>query len=688
MRWLRPLSSMRSRGTALAVLWLGVRVAGVLAGLEPADAAASQVDFTGMSLEDLGAVVIPSVVGASRHLQLSTEAPSSVSVVTRDEVQRFGYRTMADVLRAVRGFYLSYDRTYGYTGVRGFNRPGDFGGRLLVQIDGHRVNEPLFDSTFIDTGFPLDLDLVERIEVIRGPGSSLYGNNAFFGVINVVTREARLLNGAEGSFSIGGFDTASGRFSFGKALTNGVEVLVSGSWYSSGGVDRIYVRELDTPEQNGGIADHFDRDEYQNLFASVRYRGFTLEGGFGSRQKDAPFAPYETVFNDHRQHPIDQRGFLSLGWKGETGDQWMLSGRAYYDFYRLAVDYPYEAAEEGEPSRIVLNSERDQAHWAGVEGEVSKTFRERHRLTLGGEARHDYSLEIRSFDVEPRVEVANLDRTSSRAGLFAQAEIGLATNLFVNAGGRFDYFTSLGDTVNPRAALIYNPWRNGTWKMLYGQAFRAPNIWESAFYNAFQKVTGDLKPEHIRSYELVYEQSLFRDVRLSVSGFLNETSDLIAQDLDPADSLLYYRNVDEAETLGTEFEVEYRRRNGMLFRASYSLQRTRDCMTGDEFSNSPRHLAKANLILPIWRERVFGGIEVQYSSGVLTRPESSPDRAPAFWIANLTLFSREIVPNLEISASLYNLFDRAYFTPAGDEFVPALIRQDGRSFRLKLTYRF
>ena len=114
-----------------------------------------------------------------------------MSIVTQEDIKTYGYRTLGDVLKGVRGFYVTYDRAYQFTGLRGVNRPGDFGGRVLINIDGHRLNEPIYDSAFTHTDLLLDLDLLERVEIIRGPGSSLYGNNAFFTVINLVTRRGR-----------------------------------------------------------------------------------------------------------------------------------------------------------------------------------------------------------------------------------------------------------------------------------------------------------------------------------------------------------------------------------------------------------------------------------------------------------------------------------------------------------------
>jgi iron complex outermembrane receptor protein len=143
--------------------------------------------LTQWSLEELTALKVDTVYGASRHEQLETEAPSSVTVVSAQDVKKYGYRTLADLLQAVRGMYVTYDRGYTYIGIRGMNRPGDFGGRVLIAINGHRLNDPIYDQAVNGTEFPLDVDLIDHVEVIRGPGSSLYGNNAFFTVINVIT---------------------------------------------------------------------------------------------------------------------------------------------------------------------------------------------------------------------------------------------------------------------------------------------------------------------------------------------------------------------------------------------------------------------------------------------------------------------------------------------------------------------
>jgi outer membrane receptor for ferrienterochelin and colicins len=150
--------------------------------------ASEQPAVADLSLEDLLKLKVETVFGASRVVQEITHAPASVSVITREEIRTHGYRTLADVLRNVRGFYVTNDRNYSYVGVRGFARPGDYNCRVLVLVNGHRLNDTIFEGALLGTESPLDVALFERVEVIRGPSSSVYGTSAFFGVVNLVTR--------------------------------------------------------------------------------------------------------------------------------------------------------------------------------------------------------------------------------------------------------------------------------------------------------------------------------------------------------------------------------------------------------------------------------------------------------------------------------------------------------------------
>ncbi|MGC2061858.1 MAG: TonB-dependent receptor plug domain-containing protein, partial [Thermodesulfovibrionales bacterium] len=177
-----------------------------------------ETDLTDLSLDELMKIEIEIVSGASKFEQKVTEAPSSVSIVTADDIKKFGYRTIADILRSLRGFFVTYDRNYSYVGMRGFGRPGDYNSRFLLLIDGHRTNDAIYDSASIGTEAVIDVDLIDRVEVIRGPGSSIvYGSNAVFAVVNIITRRGRDVKTLEASGEAGSFNTYKGRLTYGNS---------------------------------------------------------------------------------------------------------------------------------------------------------------------------------------------------------------------------------------------------------------------------------------------------------------------------------------------------------------------------------------------------------------------------------------------------------------------------------------
>jgi outer membrane receptor for ferrienterochelin and colicins len=260
------------------------------------------------------------------------------------------------------------------------------------------------------------------------------------------------------------------------------------------------------------------------------------------------------------------------------------------------------------------------------------------------------------------------------------------TNLVLNLGGRFDHYSTFGDTANPRLGLIYDPWATTTFKVLYGEAFRAPNAYELYYnYPGQAKANPNLRAETIQTYELIWEQGLPANLRFSASGYYYEVEDLVSQIIDPGDGLLVFQNLNEARAQGVELALEGRYKSGFSARLGYAIQQTEDASTDFELSNSPRHLAKLNLIIPLWPEKVFAGIDIQYSSPVATVMGNQSEEV---FLANLTLFSRPVGENLEVSASIYNLFDKKAGFSASAEHLQETIPLPGRAFRVKLTYRF
>jgi iron complex outermembrane receptor protein len=201
-----------------------------------------------------------------------------------------------------------------------------------------------------------------------------------------------------------------------------------------------------------------------------------------------------------------------------------------------------------------------------------------------------------------------------------------------------------------------------------------------------QKANPTLKPETIRTYEFVIEHQLQHNFRITADAYSNKISNNINQFTDPADLLSVFINTGQVDAHGVEFEAERLWDSGTRLRASYAWQISRETASGAELVNSPRHLAKLNLSMPLPWDALRTGMEFQYTG---SRKTLAGATANGHLLANLTLLSEKSVKGLELSASIYNLFDQHYSDPAGMEHLPLdMIMQDGRSFRLKATYRF
>lgn len=655
--------------------WAVIIAALMIVSIPAPAAQAAPGELTELSIEELLTV---EVYSASKFVQRSTEAPASVSVVTVEEIKVYGYRTLADILRSVRGMFVTYDRDYQYVGVRGFNRQGDFNSRILLLVDGYRVNDAVFDTASIGTEFFLDVDLIDRVEVVRGPGSSIYGSNAFFAVVNVITKRGRDFNGLEISGEAASFGTGNGRLTYGRQLNNGVDVLLSAAYLGSEG-QNLFFPDFNTPATNNGIAHGLDGETARRVYGKLAFEDFTLIAAYSERIKDVPTASFGSLFNDPRTRTTDSQAVLDLGYYKRLSERLDLSARLYYGGYFYEGTFPYDQPP------IIVNKERDKAEWWGTEVKVVGRY-DRHKLVVGAEFQDNFRQDLRNFDIDPSAVYTDEKHSSNRAALYFQDELTITRGLLLNAGMRYDKYSTLAGTLNPRLALIYSPREATTFKLLYSTAFRAPNAYELYYASAVlgSKPGQGLKPEKITTYEFIVEHQLQPNFRFTVAAYYNEISDLINQITD-TDGLDVFRNIGQVKAKGVEFEVERAWVGDTRLRVSYAWQITRNESTGGELENSPRHLAKLNFSMPLFDNAIRTGAELQYTSSRKTLSGSS---TRGYAIANLTLLSQKLAKGLEVSASCYNLFDRRYSDPGRPEHVQDVIQQDGRNFRFKLSYRF
>lgn len=642
-----------------------------------------QSGLGGMSIEDLAKVQVDSVYGASKFLQKASDSPTSVTVVTGEDIRKYGYRTLADVLKTVRGFYVIYDRNYTYVGVRGFSQPEDYNARILFLVDGHRINDDIFDGAYVGTEFPVDVDLIERIEIIRGPTSSIYGAGAFAAVINVITRRGRDLGDAEVSSEAGSWNSYKGRLTYGARFDSGLEMLTSASFYNTLGHDRLFFPEFDSPATNNGIAEHADGDQSYSFFGDFIYRDLDIHFVDASRDKHIPTASFGTVFDDPRTQTTDARRYIDAQYHHTFGS-WETLGRLSYDWYQYHGHYIYNYSGTEIPP-YTDNYDAANGNWWDLQLDASRVLFARHKVTMGMEFRQDLEQQQLNFDIQPYHLYTDVNRTAWVAAPYFQDEYSVRGDLTLVFGLRADWHERFKNNLSPRVGLLFAPTSNTAIRANYSSAFRDPNSYES-FYagNNTNTANPSLQPESIRSGELDVDHRFDKAFHVSLAGFLNRFDNLITPSIDNSTGKPIYLNSTPIQTKGIEFELGAKWQNGIEGVVSDSIQDSQNVSTGAVLTNSPRHLAKANFSVPISRTKLFVSADAQYVS---TRRTVAQTTLGGYFITNFTFFTRKLGNHFDISGALYNAFNKQYAESGSLDTVETAIPQDGRSFRIKLLYR-
>ncbi|NVN91191.1 MAG: TonB-dependent receptor [Desulfuromonadales bacterium] len=635
------------------------------------------------TIEQLMNTEVTTVTGASKYQQELTDAPASVSIITSDDIRKGGFRNLAEVLNSVRGFYTTYVRSYHNIGVRGFSPLGDFNTRILLLVDGYRLNDGLYEAAPMGSDFPVDLDLIDRIEVIRGPGSSLYGTNAFLAVVNVITRSGKDIRGGELSVSGGSFNAWTGRATGGGKPTGEADLLFSGSYRDTSGRQRLSFPEY--AATNNGIAQGLDGENSWDLLTKIAWKDFSLLLLHQTRDKAVPTAHYGTIFNDQGEKVGDRHTLAGLSYN-HSGSWADVGVRLTYNRYGVESDYPNLDIDN---NRTLIRDD-NLGEWIGSDLLATKAIGD-HLLTLGMEHRWQFTQRLHSYVVTPPAVGPVLNHHSLVQGYYLQDEYHILKQLILNAGLRFDHYDNFGSTTNPRAALIWKPLDTTVLRLTYGEAFRAPNAYEQFYGDGIsQKGNPDLKPEKVRTVELGWEQYYGENIRTTLSGFYTRISDLLEQVTD-TDGLLVFRNQRSVESKGIELRVEGKWENGFSGRLNYSYQDSKYLGSNQPVSNSPGSLLKGAVTVPLPLKKSFATLESVYSS---SRLNVKHERVAGAAIFNLTLLNRDLLKGLDLSASIYNLFDTRYSAPSGPEHFNSLnetlreIPQDGITFRIKATYRF
>jgi len=648
------------------------------------------------------------VVGAAKREQSLGNVASAVTVISGDRIRRFGYRTVGEAVGAVAGAYLVDNRLSYSIGIRGLQIPGDFNTRLLVLIDGATVNEAWGEFAGVGYDALVSIDEVARIEVIRGPVSSVYGTNAFFGIINIVTRGAAETPRAW-------VDTA----------VNSINGVTVGAGFSAGDVHRQLRGSVHVMDRFGDTTTlaqipnmKLTGDGSSAISAALAgaYDGSFAQIRAYRYNRQSPFAPYDV---DPTGRPYEQHDTQLLVEGGHTRaltDHLTLAGRIYGNLYQFNDSAP--------PAGGSALDTKGTAQVIGAElrGRYEIIAPDKLGLTAGAEASYDRTRSAAQLEGPLGTQLGDALFVYNVAGMYAEVDAHPVAWLAFTGGLRYDVrydlqydqhfgppsdvkFPRFKSNISPRVALfVAAPERYGV-KLLYAEGFRDASAFESVFDDGSDFTRNlQIKPEVIDSYEAVAWAKPRPGLALRLSGFYWSIYNAIEQR--PLGNELQFMNVGDYVSQGVEAEASYRDSRGWYAFGGFAFTHVGSSDPGGslrygDVANAPKITASAGVSTPKLFDRVHVSSELILLGERPTRPDTTsmpplPSPASPAWVGwNAAIYAPNIA-GFDITAGVRNILGKRDLVPAPGDYdrtvpAPILVPRvpgEGREVYVKIGYSY
>lgn len=645
---------------------------------------------------------------ATGQTQPRRAAPAVTTVITAEDIRDSGARNLIEILNQVPGFNIT--RTGNFRdpilSVRGFTSA--FNQSILFLIDGVRQTELVFGDRRTVLG-TVPLDMIDRVEVIRGPGSALYGADAFSAVVNVITKKT----GTTKQFTVSGgsYDTVN------------VRGLASGRLGGMNLVGSVEYRETDD------YAPYIERDQQtrlDELFGTTASlapgRANTHRAELGAQlnisNADTWLTLRASTWNNiglgtGAGSALDPTGTIDATTLAgvaqhtqQLSENWLLTGTLDASLFRFSFNnmHIFPAGAFGIfPDGVILDTEFEERFFR-LQTVFNYTGLLDHALSFGfgGELGEATLLsEDRNYTITPDGRLVPRDSTDEATGTALGApfdgisrDVGYAylqdewlflPNWTLTWGLRYDHFSDFGETLSPRAVLVWNARHDLTVKLLYGRGFRTPSLLEThAEQIPAISPNSDLQPEMIDNFELAFNYDPRLNLRTQLSFWYHSTLDQIRQQ-NTGGPTFTPENVGKQKGYGFEIDVNWDITSQTRFSGYYAFQDNTDETTGKDAGFTPHH-------------KLYGRLQHEHGSWLFslqataignrdrvaedTRPD--PDRYVIF-----DLFTRyQLSQSLNVSFDIRNLFNSNARDAAASTASPEDVPLPGRHFYLSTRVQF
>lgn len=705
------------KGESKMAMHLKALVLSVSVSLLSGHAAAQQNDEDELALSYGDKSSISIATGSQQAL---SRAPAVASVITAQDIKAMGATDLDQVLTSVPGLHVSvsslaYNPIYSFRGIS-----TTYNSQVLMLINGISItNVFLGNRSIVWGGMPLEN--VARIEVIRGPGSALYGADAYSGVINIITKKASDIRGTEYGVRAGSFNTRDAWLQHGGNLgpmdaafylrvgdTDGHKDIIQRDLQSS--LDPIFGTSASRAPGPVSTA-----RKALDVRADLAYDKLRFRAGYQQRKIGIGAGLADNV--DTESRIPESRLYTDLTYQNANwAHNWDVSAvLGYYDIREKPGDPPFMLFPPGAfggafPSGVFGNPGHSERHTHASLSAFYTGFK-RHRVRIGTGYRLEdlyFAPEFKNFNIVaiPGIGAAFLpltnlvDATGNPAlvymqphkrrvsYVFAQDEWNLAKDWTLTAGVRHDRYSDFGNTTNPRLALVWDAAYDVVVKALHGRAFRAPNFTE--LYSINNPVTignSNLRPERIATNELGISWQPSTDVQATITLFRYNMRDIIRfmPNTDPTTGSTA-QNTGNQTGKGVELELTWDPTRTLRLVSNFSLQRSIDEATGQDAGLAPHRrlfLRTDWRFAPLWQL----GVKANHVADRDRQPGDARPPVADYTTVDLTLRREKVAGNWDFRATILNLLNRSAREPS---FAPGNIPFDlplpGRAIYLQFQH--
>ncbi len=544
---------------------------------------------------------------ANRILQSSSQASQVTYIVTADDIERLNLRTLGEILTLFPGMYASSDSTFGYLTSRGIGRPGDYNSRLLFLIDGTRVNDNIYDAGLIGSNFVLDTRLIERVEYSPGTGSALYGNNAYLGVINIISKKVNELQGSSlfvmttdrhqhdflGAFGYRHESGHEGYFAFSQNLRENIQF-----------PDLAVAPDLQ-------LARNSNTDENTKFAGNYTFRRFSLD--FAAVQRDR-VEPNLTIDGRIENSLIqNDTRYLAARYSHRLTNNFEWFSHLSTNQMRFKTVNPTRFPGSTIPASLIFDVKGD---WFNLDQRFSFHRNEQQDWLIGFDLQRDYRQTYR-YSIDELFTLSGSSSDNFRYGLFVNHEWQLVPKHRLITGIRYDHSAQNVREFSPKLGWIWQLSERNQLRFNYGRAFRAPNEYEletNRFYHAELPLS-----EQITTFEIAWQKNWQDNWHHTLSVYQNKLENLITANFGST-TLVQFFNDQPVTARGFEITAQKHWNDLSELSVSLSLQKA-EYQNNQRLTNAPEHMLKLNYHLPLWTDTLTANYRLFVASkryGVLT----------------------------------------------------------------------